>query len=123
MTNDSNLACKHCGINSVMGNHLGYAMVCKGCQPEHGKKYRGANLKTCPTCKAETDTSFLDGFCHECYVYNRYVLKPTRLTSEAQRLLWRRANRLSKSVGVDEDGKKWYLDQNGDPYPFGKCFE
>ena len=41
----------------------------------------------------------------------------------AKRLLHHRAERLYTSIGVDEEGKKWYLDENGEAMPNGGCFE
>ena len=81
--------------------------------------------KTCPTCGEQTKTAFLDGTCGECAVYNSYLRdpNPAHYTFEAKLDLSRRAKRLAKGIGIDEDGKKWYLDENCNPSPFGRCFE
>lgn len=91
---------------------------------EYSVIFNAPNGKLCPVCGETTNTSFLDGTCWECSLYVKYDEdKHRNMYGWAIRLLHHRAERLYTSIGVDEEGKNWYLDENGEVMPNGRCFE
>ena len=91
---------------------------------EHSVIFNAPNGKLCPVCGETTNTTRLDGTCWECSLYVKYDKdKHPNMYGWAKRLLHHRAERMYASIGVDEEGKKWYLDENGEAMPNGGCFE